>query len=65
MRYASRLLILALLALSGCSREKDFGKQYAETEKQLQAEAKRLDTEMEQAKTAEPGEKLPVKKARH
>lgn len=59
------VLLLGLLLLSACNREKDFDKQYAETEKQLQAEAKRLDTDLEKAKAAEPGEKAPVKKARY
>lgn len=63
MRFAPALLITALLSLSACNREKDFDKQYAETEKQLQEEAKRLDTEMTRAKAVEPGEKLPAKKA--
>lgn len=59
------VLLLGLLALSACNREKDFDKQYAETEKQLQAEAKRLDKDLDKAKAAEPGEKAPTKKARY
>ncbi len=62
MRRAA-ILLLALLTLSACNREQDFDKQYAETEKQLQAEAKRLDKDLERAKAAEPGEKAPAKKS--
>ncbi len=47
-------LALLLLLLSGC--EKDFGDQYAETEKQLKADAKRLDREMAVEAKKEPGE---------
>jgi hypothetical protein len=38
------LLLLVLLALSGC--QQDFDEQYAATEKQLQMDAKRIDSEM-------------------
>jgi hypothetical protein len=47
-------LSAALLLLAGC--QKDFDEQYAETEKQLKAEAKRLDKEMAEEADKEPGE---------
>lgn len=52
MRYAAALI---LLALSACG-EKNFDQQYAETEKQLKADAARLDREMEAQAKQEPGE---------
>ncbi len=52
MRYAAALI---LLALSACG-EKDFDQQYAETEKQLKADAARLDREMAAEAKREPGE---------
>ena len=52
MRYMSALI---LLALSSCG-DKDFDQQYAETEKQLKAEAARLDREMAVEANKEPGE---------
>ena len=52
MRYVS---VLILLALSSCG-EKDFDQQYVETEKQLKAEAARLDREMAAEANKEPGE---------
>ena len=44
-----------LLMLSACS-EKGFDDQYAETEKQLKADAARLDREMATEAKKEPGE---------
>jgi hypothetical protein len=47
-------LLLPFLLLGGC--QKDFNDQYAETEKQLKADAERLDKEMAKEATKEPGE---------
>jgi hypothetical protein len=52
MRYAATLI---LLVLSACG-EKDFDQQYAETEKQLKADAARIDREMAAQAKQEPGE---------
>jgi hypothetical protein len=48
------LLLLAMLLLAGC--QKSFDDKYAETEKQLKADAKRLDKEMASEAGKEPGE---------
>lgn len=57
MRYVS---VLILLALSSCG-DKAFDQQYAETEKQLKAEAARLDREMAAEANKEPGETVQQK----
>ncbi|MEP7349890.1 MAG: hypothetical protein ABI668_08075 [Sphingorhabdus sp.] len=46
--------LLLVLFLAAC--EKDFDTQYAETEKQLKADAARLDREMAEEAKKEPGE---------
>lgn len=51
MRFLAALM---LVLLAGCS--KDFDQQYAETEKQLKADAARLDKEMAEEAKKEPGE---------
>ena len=48
------LALLPLLLLSAC--EQKFDDQYAETEKQLKADAARLDREMADEAKKEPGE---------
>jgi outer membrane murein-binding lipoprotein Lpp len=56
MRYVLILaVLLPLLLLAGCG-EQDFDKQYAQTEKQLKADAARLDREMAQEGKKEPGD---------
>lgn len=50
MRYLALLLMLV-----ACG-EKDFDEQYADTEKQLKADAARLDREMAAEAKKEPGE---------
>lgn len=50
-----RWLFLFLL-LTGCG-EKDFDRQYAETEKQLKAESAKLDFDMAKEAKKEPDEK--------
>jgi hypothetical protein len=47
---------LALLLMLAACGEKDFDEQYAETEKQLKADAARLDREMAAEAKKEPGE---------
>ena len=47
---------LALFLLLTACGEQDFDEQYAETEKQLKADAARLDREMEIEAKKEPGE---------
>lgn len=47
-------MLLALLLLAGC--QKSFDDKYADTEKQLKADAKRLDREMAVEAKKEPGE---------
>jgi hypothetical protein len=47
-------LLLLFLSLGGC--QKDFDDQYAETEKQLKADAERLDKEMANEAVKEPGD---------
>lgn len=47
------LFLSAALLLAGC--HKNFDDQYAETEKQLQAQAKQLDKDMAKAEKQEPG----------
>lgn len=53
MRRLAPFLALAALALSAC--QKDFDDQYAETQKQLKADAERLDKEMAAEAKKEPG----------
>ncbi len=48
------LALLSMLLLAAC--ERDFDTQYAETEKQLKADAERLDREMAAEAKKEPGE---------
>ena len=48
-------LVLLFLMLTACG-EKDFDQQYAETEKQLKADAARLDRELAEEAKKEPGE---------
>lgn len=49
------LLFFFLLLVSGC--QKDFDDRYAETEKQLKADAGRLDREMAAEAKKEPGDR--------
>ncbi len=53
MRPALLMVLLTVLpTLAGC--QKDFDTQYAETEKQLQNDAKRLDRQMAKEAAKEP-----------
>ena len=47
------ILPIFLMLLSGC--QNSFDKEYAETEKQLKKDAKRLDKEMAKEAAKEPG----------
>ena len=55
-----RHCLIFLLLLAGCG-EKDFDQQYAETEKQLKADAAEIDAEMAKEAKKEPGEATPPK----
>jgi hypothetical protein len=52
--------LFMFLLLSGCG-EKDFDQQYADTEKQLKADAAKIDADMAKEAKKEPGEKVPPK----
>ena len=52
--------LIALMLLAACG-EQDFDEQYAETEKQLKADADRLDRDMAAEANKEPGEKSTVR----
>lgn len=49
-----RILLMAMLLLGGC--QKSFDERFADTEKQLKADAERLDREMAAEARKEPGE---------
>ena len=53
-------LVLLFLMLASCG-ERDFDQQYAETEKQLESDAARLDRQMAEEAKKEPGETEPRK----
>jgi hypothetical protein len=53
--------VLALFLMLAACGEKDFDEQYAETEKQLKADAARLDRQMAEEAKKEPGEVAPTK----
>ena len=55
-----RRCVFLLLLLAGCG-EKDFDQQYVETEKQLKAEAAKIDADMAKEAKKEPGEATPRK----
>ena len=55
-----RRCVFLLLLLAGCG-EKDFDQQYVKTEKQLKAEAAKIDADMAKEAKKEPGEATPRK----
>ncbi len=56
MRRFTVSLVVAALALSGCSRDDDFDEKYKATDAHLKAEVKRLDKELDTRLQREPGE---------
>ena len=54
MRFVLPALV-ALFLLPSCSREPDFDEKYSELEKQLQKDAKEMDSDLDKALKAEPG----------
>jgi hypothetical protein len=55
-----RRILFVFLLLAGCG-ERDFDQQYADTEKQLKAEAAKIDADMAKEAKREPGENVPPK----